>query len=157
MTDTAQTPETQTPTAEAPKKVKSQISIMVHVPAELKKLIDDKAKELNTSAAGWLRQLGANELHYTLTASTVRRNGRFAGMTKDQKNAAMKEDRNRNKMTLQAVMAAYQAGELDLKEIMAKYAKVEAAEAEAAANGDASEHDETETAPEGEAQIQPVS
>lgn len=108
--------------ANAEKQERQTASVMLHLPIAFKEMLESKAKEQNESLAQYLRQSIASSHNYTLPAMNTRApRGEFAGMTPDQKKAAIAAKQKEQRDTLKAVLAAAKAGKVDLSQILAQF------------------------------------
>jgi hypothetical protein len=109
-------------TSDEQKQERQTASVMLHLPIAFKEMLEQKAKENNESLAAYLRQTIASSHNYTLPAMTTRApRGEFAGMTPDQKKAAIAAKQKEQRDTLKAVLAAAKAGKVDLSQILAQF------------------------------------
>jgi hypothetical protein len=104
------------------KQERQTASVMLHLPIAFKEMLESKAKESNESLAHYLRQSIATTHNYTLPAMTTRApRGEFAGMTAEEKKAAISAKQKEGRDTLKAVLAAAKAGKVDLSLILAQF------------------------------------
>lgn len=114
--------------AEAPAKVtkpKTTAMIGVNVPIDMKAILDKTAEDAGKTPAAWLRDLLAQTVNYTLPIKIAkgRASNKYVGMTDEQKAEAQKAENTVKRQTASALLAALEAGDLnvDLAEILAKY------------------------------------
>lgn len=98
-------------------------SVMVQMPTELKELVEKKAEEDDVTVAAFVRKLLADAFNYILPAAAPRgRKSKYAGMTPEQAKAAKQSDKDTRQKAIRALYAAAKAGELNIEELIAKYA-----------------------------------
>lgn len=131
--DTAQ-PDGATPDAtpeEAAKPQRSTITVATNVPLDMKELLDKAAEAAGKTTAVYVRELLANSVSYTLpvAARKTRDTNKYVGMTDEQKKAAVAKDQQEKRQKAAALLAALEAGDLDvdLAAILAKYKPAERA------------------------------
>lgn len=123
----------QAPEPEAAKPPRTSIMFGTNVPIEMKDLLDKAAEGVGKTAAVWLRELLATTVGYTLPAQIARKgraaNVKYANMSEDEKKAAIAADQKADRQKAAALLAALEAGDLnvDLAEILAKYKPAERA------------------------------
>lgn len=117
------TPDGETPAKQT--KPKTTAMIGVNVPLDMKAILDKTAEDAGKTPAAWLRDLLAQTINYTLPVKVgkTRSTNKYAGMSEADKAAAQKAENTQKRQTASALLAALEAGDLnvDLAEILSKY------------------------------------
>jgi hypothetical protein len=91
----------------------SQPGIMVAMPQGLKDKIVSTAESKNLSAAAWVRQLLADRFEYVLPPM-AQRGPKRVYLNEDEKKAAQKAAQDKRNALMRALLAKYNAGEIDI-------------------------------------------
>lgn len=128
--------ETATPEGEAGEaakqaKPRTTITVATNVPVEMKELLDKLAEQNGKTTAVFVREQLAGLVKYELPAAIRkgRATGKYDGMTEEDKKAAIAKEQSEKRQKASALLAALEAGDLDvdLAAILAKYKPAERA------------------------------
>lgn len=87
-----------------------KVPIMVHVPAALKVILEQKSEEQNVPLTAFARKILADAVGYTLLATQLGRARKYN--TAEEREAAQKQRNSERRELINALLAKYRAGEI---------------------------------------------